>query len=181
VVIKDIADQTNLLALNAAIEAARAGEHGRGFSVVADEVRKLAEQTATSVTEITSIVQNIQEGFGLITESLQNGYREVEKGTAQIETTGKTFNEISNSVIEMVESIKSIPHNLSQLEAGSQEMNSSIQEIAATAEESAAGIEQTSASLQQTNSAVEEVALSSESLAKLAEELNDFIRQFKLK
>lgn len=181
VVIKDIADQTNLLALNAAIEAARAGEHGRGFSVVADEVRKLAEQTATSVTEITNIVQHIQEGFGLITESLQNGYREVEKGTAQIETTGKTFNEISKSVTEMVEKIKNISLNLSQLEAGSQEMNSSIQEIAATAEESAAGVEQTSASIQQTNSAVEEVALSSESLAKLAEELNDIIRQFKLK
>ena len=95
VVIKDVADQTNFLALNAAIEAARAGEHGRGFSVVAEEVRKLAEQTATSVTDITRIVNNIQNGFSVVTESLQDGYKEVEQGTNQIETTGETFNEIA--------------------------------------------------------------------------------------
>ena len=180
VVIKEVADQTNLLALNAAIEAARAGEHGRGFSVVADEVRKLAEQTASSVTDITRIVNNIQSGFHSVTESLELGYREVERGTSQIQTTGETFNGISTSLTEMADRINSVSANLSDIAANSQEMNSSIEEIAATAEESAAGIEETSASIQQTSSSMDEIARSSDDLAQLAEKLNRFVHQFKL-
>src|SRR5690625_3435079 len=79
-VIQAIADQTNLLALNAAIEAARAGEYGQGFTVVADEVRKLAESVSESVTDITGIVTDIQHETKNVTESLENGYGEVEQG-----------------------------------------------------------------------------------------------------
>lgn len=58
----NVADRTSLLGLNAAIIAAQAGQHGRGFSVVADEIRKLAKNSASSVDQITEILEQIQSG-----------------------------------------------------------------------------------------------------------------------
>jgi hypothetical protein len=58
--INDIADQTNLLALNAAIEASRSGDEQSGFTVVADEIRQLAEKSASTASEVSKWVKQIE-------------------------------------------------------------------------------------------------------------------------
>ena len=69
--IKDIANQTNLLALNASIEAARAGEAGLGFAVVASEISSLANQSATTVTNITETVNEVYAAVDNLSKNLE--------------------------------------------------------------------------------------------------------------
>lgn len=179
-VIDAISAQTNLLALNAAIEAARAGEAGKGFAVVADEVRKLAEQVQHSVSDISSIVARIQGETQNVTKSLQTGYEEVVKGSAQIAETGTTFNHISDAVDTMLQSIDTISSNLSTVLTQSGQIGLSTDEIASISQQSAAGVQQTTATTLQVGDTMEQVVSHANRLSTLADELDQNVRQFKL-
>lgn len=178
--IEDISQQTNLLALNAAIEAARAGEHGQGFGVVAEEVRKLADQVSYSVTDISQILSEIQNETKMVVNGLTAGYDEVQKGSQQITTTGETFLDIDSAISHIVQEIKEIANTLSNTNTSSKDMSETIQEMAAFSEESSAGVEETSATIQQTASMMEEVSNSANTLTKLAENMDELVKRFKL-
>ena len=179
-VIQGIADQTNLLALNAAIEAARAGESGKGFAVVADEVRKLAEQVGSSVTEIATIINGIQNETKSAVDSLQFVNKKVGEGNTQIGNSLQALQSINTGVTEMIEGIQIVSSNLTKISSDSYEVTASSEEIAAASEQAAAGIEQSSATAEQQSASMQEVMASSESLASLAEDLNKMIRKFRL-
>ncbi|WP_420830447.1 methyl-accepting chemotaxis protein [Bacillus piscicola] len=179
-VIEGIADQTNLLALNAAIEAARAGEAGRGFSVVAEEVKKLAEQVGYSVSDITSIIEGIQEETKTVVHSLQKGHEKTEAGNEQITTSLEYFTSINDSISDMRGRIQNIATSLTDIASNSEKVTQSADEISANSEETAAGIEQSSATAQQQSSSMQEVAGSAETLSRLAVDLNDLVRTFRL-
>lgn len=179
-VIDDIANQTNLLALNAAIEAARAGEHGKGFAIVADEVRKLAEQVSSSVMDISTIVGRIQHDTKDVTNSLQQGYGEVQHGSEQLTETGQRFDDISEAVTQMNTEIQQMSQKLNDIQASSVAVSTSITDIAAVGEESSSGAEEMTATVQEVAATMHQVSANALNLSHMSEELKQKVSVFQL-
>ncbi len=97
-VISDISDKINLLSLNASIEAARAGDYGRGFAVVADEVSKLADQTASSVNDITSMLTRTNSRLEQHTMTIQDAVKAAGLVFEQIQGISDDIRRIANTV-----------------------------------------------------------------------------------
>ena len=142
-VIDEIAFQTNLLALNAAVEAARAGEHGRGFAVVAAEVRNLAQRSATAAKEIK----------GLINESIQR----VTDGSALVDQSGKTLEEIVGSVKRVTDIIAEISAASQEQASGIDQVNKAIMSMDETTQQNAALVEETTSASQSMRSQASEL------------------------
>ncbi len=151
-VIDSIAFQTNILALNAAVEAARAGEQGRGFAVVAGEVRNLAQRVAAAAGEIKILIGDSVD--------------KVEDGGQLVAQTGKTIEDIANSV-----------HGVTDI----------MSRISAASVEQASGIEQVNQSLSQMNDVtrqnaalVRQAAAATESLEERTQQLTVTVAHFKM-
>jgi len=125
-VIDEVAEQTNLLALNAAIIAAQAGEHGKGFAVVAEEIRKLAERTATSTKEIGSLIASFQADTARAVETMKEGSRTVEEGSALSMEAGRSLGDILASAQKSSAMVREIVRSAKEQSRASQSVAAAV-------------------------------------------------------
>ena len=158
-IIGSIAKQTNLLALNATIEAARAGEAGKGFAVVASEVKELARDTTRSSEKIERNIAAIQADT-----------REAIAAIGQITSTIHQINDIQTMIASAVE----------EQAATTNEIARSVGDAAANSNAIAGSITGVADTARDTNRGAVETHRSAEDLSRMASELLELTRQFRL-
>ena len=132
-VIDEIARQTNLLALNAAVEAARAGDAGRGFAVVASEVRSLAQRSSQAAKDIKDLIttsnSQVKDGVDLVNRAGQS-LTEIVKS---IESVAHIVSDIASASAEQAGGIDQVNKALTQMDEVTQQNSALVEENAATA------------------------------------------------
>ncbi len=177
--ISSIASQTRLLSLNASIEAARAGEAGRGFAVVAGEIGTLASNSADSVNQINSIVQDI---LALSAESskVTEEIRAIIAGEQEkVRKTQESFKQLKDQIDASVRQIALISEDTKQLTVAKSDAVSAVSDLGAISEENAASCEECSASVSNIANTIEEVNDKTNDIEKAADALDQYIKAFR--
>ncbi|WP_320169181.1 methyl-accepting chemotaxis protein [Maridesulfovibrio sp.] len=165
-VVNDIADQSNILAVNASIEASKAGEEGRGFTVVAREIRNLSDQSKHSVSQIQSILADIQKATSSAVMITEEGGKAVEAGAKLSSQTGEAILNLSSVINQSAQSS-------AQIAASSQEQLAGMDQVAVALSSIKQAGEQNLESSRQLEEAVKD-------LDRQARSLRDMMERFKL-
>jgi len=179
-VITHISRQTDILALNATIEASKAGEHGRGFAMVAEEVRRFADNTKTSVDEVTQIVRDVRGEMDRVVISVREGGGFLKEGREDIRKVRDIFGHITAYTTEVAEKASNITAVTRKQKDKVQGTVGLFEQVAQIAKENVSITEKVDESVEQNNRSMESAHRASQKLTQLSLELKGVVSQFKI-
>lgn len=134
-VIDEVAEDTRLLSLNAAIIAVQAREEGRGFAVVAGGIRELAEQTRTSIANVTDLIRAVQmQGLEAV-EAIKTGAGHAHSGVEVAQGVKEKIQEMDEVLTQLKDAMLLIDRVISDWVEGVNRVVASLQGFAAEAGE----------------------------------------------
>lgn len=178
--ITDIAKETSLLSLNASIEAARAGEQGKGFAVVAAEIRKLAQRSESSADYISGLITGILAEVQRTMEMTEAARQKVSDGVDAADLTGRSFSRIKKAVHTVSGQVRTTSKSAKELAQDTASTKKSVEDIRGVSEQASSQTQTISAASQEQLASMEEVSASAADLSRLAEELQEMVKRFKI-
>lgn len=170
--ISNISTQTNLLALNASIEAARAGEHGKGFSIVAEQVKKLAEESSIIVSDISTIIKEINSVTDEAVIKVTEGFDTTIEGTVIVNRVDDKFKKIMLSFNEISSKLEIENSLINSIATSFAPINIELESVSSITEEHVASTEEIKATLDEQILNLNSIANSMDNIQRLGNELN---------
>jgi len=171
--ISEISAQTNLLALNATIEAARAGAAGRGFAVVANEIKELSRQTAIATGEIKHKIKGIQDSTSETVSRIEQILQVINKVNEIVSDIA--VNENRQALIS-----DETASGVSQAMQGMEEVTKKVAQSSAVVDDVSKDIVEVSVAARQMVASSFQVRKNADELLELAEQLQGFMKVFKV-
>ncbi|MDD5224284.1 MAG: methyl-accepting chemotaxis protein [bacterium] len=134
-VIDEVAEDTRLLSLNAAIIAVQAREEGRGFAVVAGGIRELADQTRTSIANVTDLIRSVQTQGLEAVEAIRQGAGQAHAGVEAALGVQEKIQEMDATLTQLKETMLLIERVISDWVEGVNRVAASLQSFTVEAGE----------------------------------------------
>lgn len=176
--IDGISSQTNLLALNASIEAARAGEAGRGFAVVAEEIGHLATQSADTVKEINSTINELVTNSDNLVKTMETMTVTAKEQESALKETAETFKKLRETLNACVASVNAISEVMEDVNSQKDIITTKIAGLNEIATDNAASSEETSSVAMELEHTVSAATQKVHVLADNAKKLVDSMKRF---
>jgi methyl-accepting chemotaxis protein len=173
--ISSIAQNTHILSLNAAVESARAGNAGKGFAVVAHEVGTLASQTTQAVTNITTIITELQKMVKSSIMAMED-FRKTNAAQNQlINDTETIFSEMTRNMNQVNSKVADVSKKIQDILSANNNIVDSIEIIARTSESTSSGIQETTSQTEMNMVQVDKTKQIAQELMTTSENLKKYI------